>query len=66
MNIREREAIHLVSIWMKAGRGEGGEVGEGGDSLKVRRVCKREIGALTLLWEALKKKLRTTGEIEKE
>lgn len=49
MNIRER-AIHLVLIWMKTVGGEG-------DSLKVKRVCKREIRVLTLLWEGLKKKL---------
>lgn len=36
---------------------------------KVGSVCKREIGLLTLLWEALTKKekrKRRTGEIEKE
>lgn len=38
--------------------------GEGEDSLKVKRVCKREIGVRAILWEAVKKKMRKTGEIE--
>lgn len=49
VNIRQR-AIHHVLIWMKARRWDVGGVGEGGDVLKVRRVCKREIEVLTLLW----------------
>lgn len=66
MNIRVR-AIHLGVDMDEGGRegGREGEGGEGGDSLKVRRVCKREIGLPTLLWEAAKK-TRKTGEIEKE
>lgn len=30
--------------------------GEGEDSLKVKRVCKREIGVLAILWEAVGEK----------
>lgn len=55
MNITEKG--YSPSVDMDGGGSErvrGG--GEGGDSLRVRRVCEREIGALTLLWEVLKKK----------
>lgn len=52
MNIRQRGYSHGVDM------DEGGKErveGEGGDRLKV---CKREIGVPTSLWEELKKKQR--------
>lgn len=56
MNIRQR-AIHLVLIWMKAGRREGGGVREGGDSLKVEEsVQKRDRGFLLSSGKVWRKK----------
>lgn len=50
----------MALIWMKAERRE---EGKGGGRLKV---CKRQIGVPTLLWEELQKKKTETGEIERE
>lgn len=62
MNIRQRGYSHCVD--MDEGGKEGGKGrGEGGDRLKV---CKREIGVLTLLWEELQKKKKNRWDRERE
>lgn len=56
MNIRER-AIHLVVIWMKAGRREAGELGRGGGwSKSEESVQKRDRASSAPLGGSGKKK----------
>lgn len=55
MNIRER-AIHLVLIWMQAGRGKEGEQGRERDTKSEESVQKRDRASYTPLGGSGEKK----------